>query len=51
MAYNCPIYILLDKVPLKELENDNALLFYKSPTRKFGTFKVIGIDEAKKTTV
>ncbi|KAG4101184.1 hypothetical protein H8356DRAFT_1344558 [Neocallimastix lanati (nom. inval.)] len=32
----------MDKiVPLKELENDNALLFYKSSTRKFGTFKVI----------
>eukprot|EP00833_Pecoramyces_ruminatium_P016170 jgi/Orpsp1_1/1190202/evm.model.d7180000077406.1 len=43
-----PRYKLLDLVWLKKPENYNALPFYKLETRKFGPFKVIGMDEDKR---
>jgi len=45
---NYPHYKLLDLVWLKKPENYDALPFYKLETRKFGPFKVIGIDPEKK---
>ena len=41
-------YRLLDKVMLKKPENYDALPFYKLATRKYGPFKVVGIDEERK---
>ena len=43
-----PHYKLLDLVWLKKPENYDALPFYKLETRKFGPFKVIGIDSERK---
>jgi hypothetical protein len=45
---NYPRYRLLDKVWLRKPENYDALPFYKLATRKFGPFKVVGVDEEKK---
>jgi len=41
-------YRLLDKIWLKKPENYDALPFYKLSTRKYGPFKVVGVDEEKK---
>ncbi|KAG4083343.1 hypothetical protein H8356DRAFT_1357088 [Neocallimastix lanati (nom. inval.)] len=43
--YSCR---LLDKEWLRKPENYDALPFYKLATRKFGPFKVIGVDDEKK---
>jgi len=45
---NYPRYKLLDKIWIKKPENYDGLPFYKLATRKYGPFKVIGVDEAKK---
>jgi len=45
---NYPRYQLLDLVWLKKPENYDALPFYKLETRKYGPFKIVGIDEEKK---
>jgi len=45
---NYPRYKLLNKVWLKKPENYDMLPFYKLATRKYGPFKVVGVDEEKK---
>ena len=45
---NYPRYKLMDKVWLKKPENYDALPFYKLSTRKFGPFRITGVDEARK---
>jgi len=45
---NYPRYRLLDKVWLKKPENYDALPFYNLTTRKYGQFKMIGVEENKK---
>jgi len=47
-TYNYLRYRLLDKVWLKKPENYDVLPFYKLTTRKYGPFKVVGLDEEKK---
>lgn len=45
---NYPNYRLLDLVRLRKPENYDALPFYKLSTRKFSSFKIVGVDEEKK---
>jgi len=47
---NYPRYRLLDKVWLRKPENYDTLPFYKLATRNFGQFKIVGVDDERRTT-